>query len=125
MIGIDFTWINLNGKLTQSLEIFTCDLLDCIAQKKNQQDNFVIITHPVMESLLRERFPMFQVYGMGGCGLKLLHSITRKAAVKFIKSMAYTTFYYNIMGLNMFGFRPLFRVLFVISRRIILEPVMI
>lgn len=33
MIGIDFTWINLNGKLTQSLEIFTCDLLDCIAQK--------------------------------------------------------------------------------------------
>lgn len=84
MVGIDFTWINLNGKLTQSLEIFTCDLLDCIAQK-NQQDNFVIITHPVMESLLRERFPMFQVYGMGGCGLKLLHSITRKEAVKFIK----------------------------------------
>ena len=84
MIGIDFTWINLNGKLTQSLEIFTCDLLDCIAQQ-NQQDNFVIITHPVMESLLRERFPMFQVYGMGGCGLKLLYSTTRKAAVRFIK----------------------------------------
>lgn len=40
MIGIDFTWINLNGKLTQSLEIFTCDLLDCIAQKKKSAGQF-------------------------------------------------------------------------------------
>lgn len=44
MIGIDFTWIDLNGKLTNSLEVFTCDLLDCIADQ-NEQKNFVIITH--------------------------------------------------------------------------------
>mgnify|MGYP004470527343 CR=1 FL=1 len=81
MIGIDFTWINLNGKLTQSLEIFTCDLLDCIAQK-NQQDNFVIITHPVMESLLRERFPTFRVYGVGGLTLKVFRSFTKKNRYK-------------------------------------------
>ena len=85
MIGIDFTWINLNGKLTQSLEIFTCDLLDCIAQK-NQQDNFVIITHPVMESLLRERFPTFRVYGVGGLTLKVFRLFTKKTGTKFMKN---------------------------------------
>lgn len=44
MIGIDFTWINLNGKLTQSLEIFTCDLLDCIAQKKKISRTILLLS---------------------------------------------------------------------------------
>lgn len=56
MIGIDFTWIDLNGKLTNSLEVFTCDLLDCIADQ-NQQKNFVIITHPMIEKVIRGPFP--------------------------------------------------------------------
>lgn len=51
MIGIDFTWINFNGNLTESLEIFTCDLLDCIVEQ-NQQENFVIITHPMMKQVI-------------------------------------------------------------------------
>ncbi len=59
MIGIDFTWINFNGNLTESLEIFTCDLLDCIVEQ-NQQENFVIITHPMMKQVIQKRFQMFQ-----------------------------------------------------------------
>lgn len=49
MIGIDFTWIDTNGKLTGSLEIFTCDLLDCIVAQR-QETNFIIITHPAVEN---------------------------------------------------------------------------
>ena len=85
MIGIDFTWIDLNGKLTNSLEVFTCDLLDCIADQ-NQQKNFVIITHPIIEKVIRDRFPMFQVYGIGGWGLRLLYHIASKNGVTFIKN---------------------------------------
>lgn len=42
MIGIDFTWINFNGNLTESLEIFTCDLLDCIVEQ-NQRKRILLL----------------------------------------------------------------------------------
>ena len=72
MIGIDFTFINFNMNLTGSLEIFTCDILDCIAEQK-QEDNFVLIVHPAVEDAVRRRFPAFKVYGVGGALLKSLY----------------------------------------------------
>lgn len=99
MIGIDFTWIDLNGKLTNSLEFFTCDLLDCIADQ-NQQKNFVIITHPMTEKVIQNRFSMFRVYGIGGWGLRLLYHIASKNGVKFIKNNGIYDFLLRIHGIK-------------------------
>lgn len=84
MIGIDFTWGNFREDPTSSLAVFTCDLLDCIAEQ-NQQKNFAIIAHPLEEKMLRKRFPTFQVYGIGGLSLKVLHFLTKKNGIKFMK----------------------------------------
>lgn len=99
MIGIDFTWINFNGNLTESLEIFTCDLLDCIVER-NQQKNFIIITHPVMKKVIQKRFPMFQIYAIGGCGLKLYQVLTKKAGLRFIKEQGIYDFLLQLHGIE-------------------------
>lgn len=99
MIGIDFTWINFNGNLTESLEIFTCDLLDCIVEQ-NQQENFVIITHPMMKQVIQKRFPMFQIYGIGGYGLKLYQFATKKAGIRFIKEHGIYDFLLQFHGIE-------------------------
>lgn len=103
MIGIDFTWINLNGNLTGSLDVFTFDLLDCIAEQK-QQENFVIITHPIMENMLRKRFPMFRVYGVGGRSLRLFSSVTKKSGIKFIKKHGIYDFFLKFYGIEQIWF---------------------
>lgn len=74
MIGIDFTFIDFNMKLTTSLEIFTCDILDCIAKQK-QEKNFIIVVHPAVKDAVKRRFPTFRVYGIGGGILKTLYSL--------------------------------------------------
>lgn len=99
MIGIDFTWIHYDRNMTGSLEVFACDLLDCIAEK-NQHDNFVIITRPALKTVIKKRFPMFQVYGIGGWGLKLLYSITKKDGIKFIKKHGIYDFFLKIHGIK-------------------------
>lgn len=84
MIGIDFTFINLNMKLTESLEIFTCDILDCIAKQK-QESNFVIIVHPAAEDVIRKKFPTFEIYGVSGAFLKNFYGIFSKSGMNKIK----------------------------------------
>lgn len=59
MIGIDFTWSNFREDPTSSLAVFTCDLLDCIAEQ-NQQKNFVIIAHPLEEKCFGSVFQHFR-----------------------------------------------------------------
>lgn len=86
MIGIDFTWIDTNGKLTGSLEIFTCDLLDGIVAQR-QETNFIIITHPAVENVIRKRFPTFQVYGFGEQVLRQFFLIAKRKGFKFIKKL--------------------------------------
>ena len=86
MIGIDFTWIDTNGKLTGSLEIFTCDLLDGIVAQR-QETNFIIITHPAVENVIRKRFPKFQVYGFGEQVLRQFFLIAKRKGFKFIKKL--------------------------------------
>lgn len=84
MIGIDFTFIDFNMKLTTSLEIFTCDILDCIAKQK-QEKNFIIIVHPAVKDAVERRFPTFRVYGIGGGMLKILYNLFALKGINKVK----------------------------------------
>lgn len=104
MIGIDFTFIDLDKmSLTGSLEVFTCDIRNCIAAQ-NQEDNFVIIVHPVVENMIRQKFPTFKIYAIGGIFFKILYGVFAKNGINKAKKYSLYDTLLKIHGITKIWF---------------------